>query len=60
MPLVWRKGTFGTGGPTRVRPNPMSATPKPVPDINTALYIGLEDNVEWLVTEDTSDPLISE
>jgi alpha-tubulin suppressor-like RCC1 family protein len=28
MPINFRKGTFGTGGPTRVRPYPMSATPR--------------------------------
>jgi hypothetical protein len=58
MPLVFRKGSFGTGGPTRVRPNPMTATPRPL--VDTALYIGLEDGSNWLVTEDTSDALVLE
>jgi len=46
MPLIWRKGIFGTGGPTRVRPNPMSATPRVVvltpgvPTIGTATATG--------------------
>jgi hypothetical protein len=58
MPLVFRKGSFGTGGPTRVRPNPMTATPRPLFD--SSLYIGLEDGSNWLVTEDTSDALVLE
>ena len=56
MPIIFRKGAIATGGPTRVRPNPMTATPRPPFDITT-LYISLEDNSDWLVTE-SDDPLI--
>jgi len=58
MPLVFRKGSFGTGGPTRVRPTPLIATPRPLFD--TTLYIGLEDGVNWLITEDSNDALVLE
>jgi len=59
MPLVFRKGSFGTGGPSRARATPLTATPRPVSG-DTALYIGLEDGVDWLGTEDTSDALVLE
>jgi hypothetical protein len=58
MPLVFRKGSFGTGGPSRARATPLTATPRPLFD--SSLYIGLEDGVDWLGTEDTSDPFILE
>ena len=58
MPLVFRKGSFGTGGPSRARATPLTATPRPTSD--TTLYIGLEDGVDWLGTEDTSDALVLE
>ena len=58
MPLVFRKGSFGTGGPTRVRPTPMKATPRPLFD--SSLYIGLEDGSNWLITEDTGVALVLE
>jgi len=38
MPLVFRKGSFGTGGPTRVRPTPMSARPRPVAEGGGGLW----------------------
>jgi hypothetical protein len=51
--FIFRKGTFGTGGPSRVRLAPSTFTPRQ-PD-----YIYLEDNSDFLYTED-SDPLIIE
>jgi hypothetical protein len=59
MSLVLRKGTFATGGPSRVRPAVVVISTRPVSG-DTTLYIGLEDGVEWLGTEDTSDPLVLE
>lgn len=51
--LIYRKGTFGTGGASRVRSAPMTHTPRQ-PD-----YIYLEDNSDFLYTED-GDPLITD
>jgi hypothetical protein len=59
MPLVFRKGAIATGGPTRVRPTTVVISPRPVSG-DTTLYIGLEDGVDWLGTEDTSDALVLE
>jgi|APCry1669189034_1035192.scaffolds.fasta_scaffold226106_2 hypothetical protein len=51
--FIFRKGTFGTGGPSRVRSAPSTFTPRQ-PD-----YIYLEDNSDFLYTED-GDPLITD
>jgi len=58
MPLVFRKGSFGTGGPSRARSTPLTATPRPLFD--SSLYIGLEDGSNWLITEDTGVALVLE
>ena len=44
--LIFKKGSFGTGGPTRVRPSPMTATPR------APQYIYIEDLSDILATED--------
>jgi hypothetical protein len=35
MPLQFRKGSFGVGGPTRVRANPVSAVPRAIPALSS-------------------------
>jgi hypothetical protein len=57
MAFIFKKGTFGTGGPTRVRPTVSTFVPRPL--VDTSLYIGLEDDIQWLLTEN-NDPLIIE
>jgi hypothetical protein len=54
---IFRKIIFGTGGPTRVRPFPMGVFARPLED--TTLYIMLEDNSDWFITE-TNIPFILE
>jgi hypothetical protein len=54
---IFRKIIFGTGGPSRVRPTPMGVIARNSED--TTLYIFLEDNSDWFITE-TDDPFISE
>ena len=51
--FVFRKGVFGTGGPTKVRPAVARYVPRQ-PD-----YIYLEDLSDFLYTED-GDPLITD
>lgn len=51
--FIFRKGIFGTGGPTKVRPAVARYVPR-VPE-----YIYIEDLSDFLTTED-NDPLIIE
>jgi hypothetical protein len=53
MVMIYRKGTFGTGGPSKVRSVPMTHTPRG-PE-----YIYIEDLSDFLYTE-AGDPLIIE
>lgn len=57
--IIFRKGEFGTGGLTKVRPSPMTVA-APLPLVDTTLYIGLEDGSNWLITEDTGVALVLE
>ena len=51
--FIFRKGSFGTGGPTRVRPNPSTFVPR------QPQYLYIEDLSDILATEG-DDPLILE
>ena len=51
--IIFRKGEFGTGGPAKVRPSPMTATSR------QPQYIYIEDLSDILATE-SDDPLILE
>jgi len=45
MPLQFRKGSFGVGGPTRVRPGGMTATPK----VTISAVLPLPSSIDYLV-----------
>ena len=51
--FIFRKGVFGTGGPTKVRPSPSTYIPRQ-PE-----FIYIEDLSDLLATE-SDDPLIIE
>ena len=54
---IFRKIVFGTGGLLRVRPTPIGVIARTLED--TTLYIVLEDNSDWFITE-TGDPFVLE
>jgi hypothetical protein len=54
---IFRKIIFGTGGPSRIRPTPIGVIARPL--VDTTLYIMIEDNSDWFITEN-DEPFILE